>query len=867
MKRFALWLLGHALPDRDEFDMVAGDLEEAGRDRRGVWYVRQAFGIARHAAIRKIDRTPPTGDSYMRTTLMDARLALRALWKRPALSTVVALTLGLGLGANAAIFNIIDRLVLRPFPFTDPDRAVMLAETGSGFDFRKESVAPADFRDWRERTTTIAFLTAMGWWDANLTDRGNPERVQGTQVSAGFFDALAVHPQLGRGFVQDDETFGRHHVAVISDLLWEKRFQRDPSIIGRRMLVDGEPYEVIGIAPPRFSFPDGAMIWAPLAFDPKTQPPRNHYYLTVIGRLQPGNTLEDASNEMNLIGARLAQEHPDTNRDHGVATYTLSRGMMDVGVGPLIGLWQASAVIVLLIACANIANLQLARATERRRETGVRLALGASRGRILRELLTESLALAAVSIPFAVAFAWLFLYVMRAGMPSNIIRFVPGWESLGPDVRLLGFTIVLAIGTACIFGALPAIQAARSHVVETLKDGGRTSTGRQLLRRAIVVVEMTIALPLLVAAGLGVIGTNRFLNGPQGYNPDGVLAMKLVLPDRAYPDDAARRTFVTRALDAISTVPAVRQIGIANNAPATGSNSSRTIEIDGHPASNPNNPPDVGNLIVTPQYFATMQIPIARGRGFTDADRVGNAPVAIVSESMARKYWPGEDPIGRRLRVTKGPWMTVVGICGDVIHDWFARRNVPTLYRPFDQVPSDYFSIVVRGDGDPASLAAPVREALLRVDSSQPVFEMMTMKRQLHERTIGLQYLAGVMGVFAAISLLLAAVGLYAVMAYMLAQRTQEIGIRMALGASRGDVMRLTVGDALKLTGLGAVLGGALSLATNRLMEAGLLGVATGSVRVLAAFAAVLMVTALAAAWLPARRAAALDPNAALRVQ
>jgi putative ABC transport system permease protein len=803
----------------------------------------------------------------MRTFLMDTRLAFRALRKRPGLTAVVAVTLGLGLGANAAIFNMVDRLILRPFPFTDPDRAVMLAETGNGFDFQKESVSPANFHDWRERSTTIANLTAMDWWDANLTDRGNPERVQGSQVSYGFFDALAVHPQAGRGFVKDDETFGRQHVVVISDVLWERRFQRDPSVVGRRILVDGEPYEVIGIAPPRFSFPDGAMIWAPLTFDPKTPLSRTRHYLTVVGRLRPGKTLEDASSEMTLIVTRLAQEYPDANRDHGVATYTLAHGMMDAGVGPLMGLWQASALIVLLIACANIANLQLARAAERRRETGVRLALGASRGRILRELLTESLALAVVSIPCAVAFSWLFLYVMRAGMPSNVIRFVPGWESLGPDFRLLAFTIALAIATACIFGTLPAIQAARSRVVETLKEGGRTATGRQFARRAIVVIEMTIALPLLVAAGLGVMGTNRYLNGPQGYNPDGVLTMKLVLPDRTYPDNAARVAFVKRALDGIGSISGVQQAGLANNPPATGSNSSRAIEIDGHPAPDPKNLPDVGNVVVTPGYLPAMQIPIVRGRGFTTADRDGAAPVAIVSESMARKHWPGEDPIGRRVRVKDGPWMTVVGISGDIIQDWFMRRNAPTLYRPFEQVPTDSFGIVVRVAGDPNSFAASVRDTLLRVDPSQPVFQMMSMQRQLHERTIGLQYLAGVMTVFAGIALLLAAVGLYAVMAYMLAQRTQEIGIRMALGASRADVMRLTVGGALRLTALGAVLGAALSLVTNRLMEAGLLGVISGSVRVLAAFAAILMLTALAAAWLPARRAASLDPNAALRMQ
>jgi putative ABC transport system permease protein len=456
---------------------------------------------------------------------------------------------------------------------------------------------------------------------------------------------------------------------------------------------------------------------------------------------------------------------------------------------------------------------------------------------------------------------------MRAGMPANIVRFLPGWESLGPDFRLLGLTIGLAILTACVLGALPAIQAARSQVVETLKEGGRTSTGRHLLRRFIVVVEMTIALPLLVAAGLGVLGTNRLLNGPQGYNPTGVLTMKLVLPDRAYPDDATRRVFVTRALDAAARVPGVQQAGIANITPATGSNSRRTIEIDGHPAPDPQHAPEVNNVVVTPQYFATMQIPVARGRAFRDSDRKDAAPVAIVSQSMAARYWPGEDPVGRRLRLKEGPWMTVVGICGDIIQDWFSAREVPTLYRPYDQVPTDYFSLVVRVAGDPASSAASVREALLTVDPSQPVFDMMTMRRQLHERTIGPQYLAGVMGAFAGISLLLAAVGLYALMAYMLAQRTHEIGIRMALGASRGDVMRLSVGDALKLSGTGAVLGALMSVALTRVIQAGLLGVAEGDPRVLLAFATVLILTALAAAYFPARRAASLDPNTALRVQ
>ena len=865
MKRLALWLLRRTLRDRAEFEMVAGDLDEAGRGRSEVWYLRQAIAIARHAVLRRNPAVRSRGVSYVRTTATDLRIAARALSKRPALTLAIAATLGLGLGANAAIFNLIDRLILRPFPFPDPDRVVMLAEAGPGLEYRKGSVSPANFHDWRQRADAIDALTASTWWDANLTDRGNPERIQGAQVTSGFFDAVRVRPALGRGFVNDDETFGRDHVVVISDQLWERRFGRDPGVLGRRMLVDGVPYDVIGVMPARFAFPDGAAIWAPLAFDPAKPLSRTNRYLTVIGRLAPGRALEQAAAQMNAIATELAKEYPDADRDHGVQTMTLARGMMDVGIGPIMALWQASAFIVLLIACANIASLLLARASERKREIGVRLALGASRGRILRELLTESLVLAVAAVPAAIGFSWLFLWAMRAAMPADIVRFVPGWESLGPDFRMLWFTLMLAASAAVLFGSLPALQATRCRVAETLKDGGRTATGRHLLRRAVIMAEIAIALPLLVAAGRGVIGTNRFLNGPQGYNPDGVLTMKLVLPQRTYGDDAARRDFADRALDSLDAVAGVERTAVVNLPPAVGSNTSRSIEIDGHPYRDAQNPPSVDDRLVSAGYFETLQIPIVRGRGLSPADREHAQPVAVVSDAMARRFWPGEDPIGRRVRVTGGAWLTVVGICGDVIQDWYAGRNNPTLYRPFAQAPSDYFSVVVRADANPAGLAGPIREALLRVDPSQPVFDMKTMRQQLKERTIGLQYLSGVISVFAMISLLLAAVGLYAVMAYMLSQRRQEIGIRMALGATGHEVLRLAVGGALKIAVPGAALGGAISLAVNRVTEAAMLGIAGSAGGVLAGFAAILVLTALAAAYLPARRAASMDPNSALR--
>ena len=866
----AEWVLARVLRSESEREMVLGDLsEEASRQGR-TWYWRQAVSIASHAACRRFttdERSRERGDALMYILIKDVRYAWRALFKRPLLTLTVTATLALGLGANAAIFNLIDRLVLRPYPLKDPDRALLLSETGPGLEYKKEGVSPANFLDWRARAETMTFLSAYAWWDANLTDRNQPERLQGDQVTAGFFEALDVHPTLGRPFVRDDETFGRHHVVILSDALWKRRFDGNPSIVGRRIMVDGDPREVIGVMPPRFAFPEGCEIWTPLAFDPKTAPPRDRRYLTVIGRLKPGRTFDDAQSEMSLLATRLAQEYPDANRDHGVRAYTLTRGMLDEGTGPMLSLWQASAFIVLLIACANIANLLLARAAERRRETAVRLALGASRLRIIRELLTESLLLALIAVPPALGFAWLSLYAIRISMPANILRFVPGFESIGPDPRLIGFTVGLALLTTAIFGLLPALQAGGSAVAETLKEGGRTATGRQLLRRAIVVIEIAIALPLLVAAGMGVIGTQRFLSGPQGYDPDGVLTMKVVLPDRTYPDAASQRLFVGKAIDALHAIPGVERAAVINNMPTTGGNASRAIEIEGHPAPDPRNLPTVDYRVETAEYFQALRIPISRGRDFTDADREDAAPVVIVSASMGRKFWPNEDPIGRRMRVRGGPWLTVVGISGDVIHDWFNRRNSPAIYRPFRQAPTDYASIVIRAAGDPAALAAAARRALLTVDAEQPVFELMTMRQALHERTIGLQYLAAIMAVFAAIALLLASVGLYALISYLVVQRRHEIGVRIALGASSGDVVRLTVGQAMRLTLAGAAIGLLLSVALSRLMEAGLIGVANSDTRVFVAFSAILIATALLAGYLPARRAAAIDPMIALRVE
>jgi putative ABC transport system permease protein len=878
-------LLHRALSAAVYRDEIVGDLHEAygamsARFPKHVadgWYVAEAIRLAARYAARRTVSWPARRQAlnhsrkgtHMDRLLMDVRFALRSLAKRPLMTATVVLTLAAGIGANAAVFGVIDALVLHPYAMRDVDRIVMPVTTSPTFVGRRDSVSPADFLDWRRDMAggAIEHLAAIQWWDGNLVGRDEPERVLGFFVSAGFFAALDAHPALGRTFLQEEETAGNQRRVMLSDGLWRRRFGADPSIVGKPVLVDAAQWIVVGVMPPGFDFPMKSEMWAPLSFDEKAARQRSSHELTVIGRLSAGRSLSEAQAQMAVIAQRLAREHPDTNRQLGVRIYTLSGGMSDVGLPPILSLWQAAGLFVLLIACSNIANLLLARAAERGREIGIRLALGSSRARIVRDSFLESGLLALAAIPLALVIASVFLRLLHVFMPGRVIRFIAGWDRLGVDARVTGITLAIGAIATLACGTLPALQMARGQFSEALKADGRTGTGgqRQRLRRGLVVAEIALALPLLVAAMLSVTTVTRYLTDWQGYDPAHVLTLRLVLPDARYPDADSRRRFVAASLDAIDAAPGVENVTIASVLPAEDVNTVRRIEVRGQPPADAANRPAVDYRTISPSYFDVLRTPLLAGRRFAATDQPASEQVAIVSQSMARKYWPQGDAIGGHVRIANGEWATVVGICGDVIHDWFDSRNVPTLFRPIAQEPAGDLIVAARTSADPRAAVDDVRRAVAQVDRTQPLFDIMPMQQMLAEKTIGLQYIAAVMGVFAALAVILAVLGLYAVMTYLVAQRVREIGVRMALGATRSDVTRLTLRQAARLTIVGVAVGLALALALGRAMEAGLLGIVSSDARLTTALALVLGVTALAASYLPARRAASIDPIVALR--
>jgi putative ABC transport system permease protein len=804
--------------------------------------------------------------------LYDARFAVRAMLKRPGPSLLVVATLAVGLAANATIFSSLDALLLRPLAFPNLPRLVRLYETAPGAAaWNRSTVAPGNFHDWRAQSTDVlSELVALEWWDANLRGREVPERVSGFRVSPRFFHVLGVVPRAGRGFLDEEGREGANRQVVLGYDLWQRTFGGDAAVVGQSVVVDGEPHEVVGSAPRGFRFPMGAEMWSPLVLAPAGSATRDAHYLSAIGLLAEGRSIDDASSSLALVAQRLQKDHPDTNASRGVVVGPLQRSYEDIGLRPLFTLWQLAAGLVLLIACVNVANLMLARGAERQREIALRLALGAGRGQIVRQLLTEGLVTSALAIAVSLPLSAWAAREMRQHMPAEILRFLPGWDGIGLDGRSVAFSIALGLAATLIFTLVPALRASRSVLTDALKEGGRSSTvgaGRQRGRSLLVVTQVAGALALVVIAGLAVKSARTLLLGPQGYDPDHLLTLQVTLPEGPYKEPAARRAFARNAEERLAAIPGVTGVGLANAMPGRDNNSWRSIQVEGEPAIGRSDPPVVDDRAVSPGYFEALRLPLVAGRGLRASDEESALQVAVVSRSLAERYWPGRDPLGRRFRLgdEHAPWLTVVGVSGDHIHQWFTRRNYPTSYRPFAQDPRTDVTFALRTTGHPEALAPAARLAVSAVDPSQPAYNVWSQRRAISLSTIGLQYVAAIMAVFGGLALVLAITGVYGVMSYRVNLRTQEIGVRVALGASARDVLRLTLAQAVRLTAAGLVVGGAAGLAAARAISSALMGTIPFDAATFAVATAFLATTALLAAYVPARRALAIDPAQALR--
>lgn len=880
-------VLDVVIRDAEARESIVGDLREeaarlekkAGAAKAARWQLRQSLGIAvRYGFVTLFRRKPPVRWISIATLEpegpwwaglhRDLMYARRAIVQRPMLSATVVLTLALALAANSTTFSLMDALVLRPYRFAGVDRLIVATNTNiDDAFFDRVNVTAADFREWRERATTVQDWAMYQWWDANLSGVDVPEQVPGFFVSAGFFDLLDAKPVLGRAFLEAETEPGRHQRVVLGHGLWTRRFASDPAIVGKSVRLDGEPYEVVGVAPDGFNTPDGAELWAPIAMTDEQWANRRAENFGIFGRLRDGATLEQARAELTTIVDTQRREFPDANSQRHARVMSFTSGMADPGAGAFIGIWQAAALLLLLIACANIANLLMARGAERSSEYALRLALGASRARIFAQTLLEGLLLALIAIAASMPLLAIGLGLSRASIPASVLRFVPGWAFIRIDLDLFIVTALLGTVAMVVFSVLPALQAIRAQVSDTLRQSGRSLTpgrDRQWLRSALATTQVALALALLFASAMSMTAADKTVNGVLGFDKDNVLVAQLNLPERNYSDPVARRRLITEVTDAMKSIPAATSVGATSIIPAAFNNNSRKFYPEGVELKEPD-ARWAQFRATTPEFFSALKIPVIRGRLFDDSDRVDGQQVAVVSQALATRYWGDEDPLGKRFKLAvDGPWITVVGVSGNVVHNWFVRQ-FDTVYRPITQVAPYSVAFTVRTIGDPAALAGDLRRAVSRVDADQPIASLMPLSTLVEERAAGFVFIARALGVVGLIALVLSVMGIYSLMAFLTSQRTQEIGVRMALGASRWQVVRATTSRALAITGAGAAVGAALALGVGRVMESLLFGLVNIDLLQLAVLVSGLAAVALVAAYVPARRAAKIDPMTALR--
>jgi predicted permease len=807
----------------------------------------------------------------METFWQDLRFGVRQLLNKPGFTAIAVLSLALGIGANTAIFSLVDAVLLRPLPFHEPERLVMVWEDATRVGFPRNTPAPANYADWKAQNQVFEDMAAINWGNYALTDEGEPEKIESQGVTANFFGLLGVQPILGRTFTKEEDQPGANRVVLVSYGLWQRHFGGDPALVGKEILLDGRKHNVLGVMPPGFQFlGKDTGLWLPIAFSPQDLANRGGHYLTVVARMKPGVSLAQARANIATVTKRINQEHPMHGFELGSVVISL-REQLAGDVRPALLVLLVAVGFVLLIACANIANLLLARGAARYREIAVRTALGAGRGRIVRQLLTESVLLAVAGGVTGLFFAWLSFSFLKQIIPDSMALNA----GVRIDIRLFSFTLLLSLLTGVIFGLVPALQAAKVDLNEALKQsGGRTGTGtgHRRLRSALVVIEIALALVLLVGAGLLIQTFLKLRALDIGVNPENVLTLRTSLPRSKYSELPKRTAFYQQVLERVRALPGVVEAGYTTAVPLTWKGGTNGFTIEGQPQGAGQ---DANSRQASVGYMETMGMKLRQGRFFNEHDDAQAQPVAIINETMARQYWPGENAVGKRFKLggtdSTRPWVTVAGIIGDVKEMGLEAPAKAEFFFPYQQMPETLWNmprdLTVRTTGNPLSLVAAVRQAIWAVDPAQPVSNIRTMNdivgEEVAQRRIGMTLLAA----FAALALLLSSLGIYGVLSYAVTQRIQEIGIRMALGAGRKDVLRLVMADGLRLATAGVAIGLGVSFALTRLMTGLLFGVTASDPITLAGVTLLLTAVALLACYIPARRAAKVDPLIALRYE